>query len=126
VVSIVLKFSAQQVAISLCFKENILLSLNHLCLNACILRSPALTSFIFCTTTLVVLAFSAITFQFKAILDLFCPFYKFHPSHVIPDSIFPTRLGSSYWTTCKWFPFFLQHLFLAIYLCVRKNSMFEI
>jgi hypothetical protein len=32
---------------------------------------------------------------FGAILELFCPINNFHPSHVIPDIIFQSGLGSS-------------------------------
>jgi len=42
---------------------------------------------------------------FKAILEFFCPFYKFSLSQVIPDVVFPSGLGPSHWSTCKWFPF---------------------
>jgi hypothetical protein len=42
---------------------------------------------------------------FKTILDLSCPFYKFHLFQVIPDVIFPSGLGPSYWSPCDWFPF---------------------
>ena len=42
---------------------------------------------------------------FKAILDLFCPFYKFHLLQVIPDVIFPSGLRPSHWSICKWFAF---------------------
>ena len=42
---------------------------------------------------------------FKEILGLSCPFYKFHLFQVIPDIIFPSRLGPSYWSSCEWFPF---------------------
>jgi len=38
-------------------------------------------------------------------LDLFCPFYKLHLFHIIPDIIFPSGLGPSNWSTCNWFPF---------------------
>ena len=42
---------------------------------------------------------------FKAILDLSCPFYKFHLFQGIPDVIFPSGLGPSYWSSCEWLPF---------------------
>jgi hypothetical protein len=38
-------------------------------------------------------------------LDLFCPFYKFHLFQIVPDTIFPSELGPSYWFSCEWFPF---------------------
>jgi hypothetical protein len=38
---------------------------------------------------------------FGATLDLFCPLNNLHPSHVIPDVIFPSGHGSS----CERFPF---------------------
>ena len=44
-------------------------------------------------------------FQFKTILDLFYPFYKFHLFQVLPDIVFPSGLGPSYWSSCEWFPF---------------------
>ena len=49
------------------------------------------------------------SFPFEAILDLFCPFYKFHLLQVVPHIVFPSGLGSSYWSSywssCEWFPF---------------------
>ena len=35
----------------------------------------------------------------KTILDLFCPFYKFYLSQVLLDSIFPSGLSPSHWST---------------------------
>jgi hypothetical protein len=61
---------------------------------------------------------------FGAILDLFSPLNNFHPSHVIPDVIFPSGLGSSCWSSCERFLFiyFLYNtLFPAFYLCVQTN-----
>jgi hypothetical protein len=42
---------------------------------------------------------------FGAILDMFWQLNNLHPSHVIPDDIFPSGLGSSCWSSCVWFPF---------------------
>ena len=42
---------------------------------------------------------------FEAILDLFCSFYEFHLLQVVPDIVFPSGLGSSYWSSCEWFSF---------------------
>ena len=50
-----------------------------------------------------VLAFSTITFPFKAVLYLFCPVDKLHLLQIIPDIIFPWRLGPSSWSSCEWF-----------------------
>jgi len=41
------------------------------------------------------------SFPFEAIFDLFCPFYEFHLLQVVPDIVFPSGLGSSYWSSCK-------------------------
>jgi hypothetical protein len=43
--------------------------------------------------------------SFKVILDLFCPFCKFRLFKVISDFVFLSGLGTSYWSTCKLFPF---------------------
>jgi hypothetical protein len=61
--------------------------------------------FFFCATTLIESWLSRNNFSFEAILDLSCLFYKFRLFQVIPDIIFPSGLGPSYWSTCKWFPF---------------------
>jgi hypothetical protein len=45
------------------------------------------------------------TLPFKAILDLSCPFDNFHLFQVIPDIVFSSGLGPSYWSLCEWFPF---------------------
>ena len=45
------------------------------------------------------------SFPFEAILDLSCPFYDFHLLQVLPDIVFPSAFGSSYWSSCEWFPF---------------------
>jgi len=42
---------------------------------------------------------------FKAVLYLFCPLHKLHLLQIIPDIIFPSKLGPSCWTSCEWFPF---------------------
>jgi len=42
------------------------------------------------------------TLPFKAILNVSCPFYKFHLFHIIPDIIFPSGLGPSNWSSCEW------------------------
>ena len=39
------------------------------------------------------------------ILRLFYPFWEFHLFQIILDIIFPSWLGSSYWSSCLWFPF---------------------
>ena len=52
-----------------------------------------------------VLAFSKNILPFKAILDLFYPFYKFHLSQVVPDVVFTSGLRPSHWSPCRWFPF---------------------
>jgi len=49
-----------------------------------------------------VLALSTILL-FKAVLYLFCPVYKLHLLQIIPDIIFPSRLGPSSWSSCEWF-----------------------
>ena len=41
----------------------------------------------------------------KAVLYLFCPLHKLHLLQIIPDIIFPSRLGPSSWSSCEWFPF---------------------
>jgi hypothetical protein len=50
----------------------------------------------------------------KTILDLFYPFYKFHLLQVLPDIVFLSGLGSSYWSSCEWF-------LLLYFLCVTGN-----
>ena len=45
---------------------------------------------------------------FKAVLYLFCPLHKLHLLQIIPDIIFPLRLGPSSWSSCEWFPFVEQ------------------
>ena len=41
----------------------------------------------------------------KAVLYLFCPLHNLHLLQIIPDIIFPSRLGPSSWSSCEWFPF---------------------
>jgi hypothetical protein len=57
-------------------------------------------------------------------LDLFCPFYKFHPFHVIPNIIFPSGLGPSYWSSCEWFPFVYSIILITklIYEIVKPTN----
>ena len=42
---------------------------------------------------------------FKAVLYLLCPIYKLHLLQIIPDIVFPSRLGPSSWSSCERFPF---------------------
>jgi len=42
---------------------------------------------------------------FTAVLYLFCPIHKLHLLQIIPDIIFPSRLGPSCWSYCEWFAF---------------------
>jgi hypothetical protein len=65
---------------------------------------------------------------FKAMLDLFCPFYMFHLFQFIPD-IFLSGLGLSYWSSCEWFPFlyFIYNTGFGHSIYVSKtNSIFEL
>ena len=52
-----------------------------------------------------VLAFSTIPFHLRRSRNLFCPFYEFHHLQVVPDIVFPSGIGSSYWSSCESFPF---------------------
>jgi len=54
----------------------------------------------------------------EAILDLFCPFYEFRLLQVVPDIVFPSGRGSSYWSSCEWFPFMC---FLTIPFHLRRS-----
>ena len=64
------------------------------------------------------------SFPFEAILDLSCPFYEFHLLQVVPDIVFPSGLGSSYWSSCEWFPFvyFLYNTSFRHSICVSKPT----
>ena len=61
---------------------------------------------------------------FKLILDLFRLFYKFHLSQIIPDVVFPSGLGPSHWSTCRWFPFvyFPYDISSKHSVCVSKRT----
>jgi hypothetical protein len=52
-----------------------------------------------------VLAFSTTSFHLRWFRTCSVLFYNFHLFQVISDIVFPSGLGSSYWSTCKLFPF---------------------
>jgi len=64
------------------------------------------------------------SFPFEAILDLFCPFHEFQLLQVLPDIVFPSGLGSPYWSSCEWFPFvyFLYNTSFRHSICVSKPT----
>jgi len=68
-----------------------------------------LSFFLFCTTTLIQSWLSqqypSIWGDPRLVLSI-----KFHLSQVVLDVVFPSGLGLSYWSTCKWFPFLYQIL----------------
>jgi hypothetical protein len=71
------------------------------------------------------------SFLCEAILDLFCPFYKFRLFHIISDIIFPSGLGSSYLSTCRWFAFvyFTDFTILIsgiLFMCPTQSLSFNI
>ena len=56
-------------------------------------------------------------------MDLLCPFYEFHLLQVFPDFVFPSGLGSSYWSSCEWFPFSILLTYFYFKDLLQRNSL---
>jgi hypothetical protein len=62
---------------------------------------------------------------FGAILDMFCPLNSLHPSHVIPDVIFPSGLGLP---VCGFhlYIFFTTLVSGILFMCPNQLSLWDL
>jgi hypothetical protein len=65
-----------------------------------------------------VLGFSTISFNLRRSWTCSAHFRSFIFFQVIPDTIFPSGLGPSHWSSCEWFPF----MYFLYNLIFRQNS----
>ena len=63
-----------------------------------------------------------------SIFDRVWPFYHFQLFQIVFDVVFPSGLGSAYWSICEWvsFIYFLYNARFWHSICVRTNLISEI